>query len=76
MIRRAMIRIPPVIEKMPAKMLLQVHDELIFEVRSDAVEDAVAAVRKVMENADRPVAEIKPSLVVDAGFGSSWAEAH
>ncbi len=76
LIRRAMIRIPPVIEKMPAKMLLQVHDELIFEVRSDAVEDAVAAVRKVMENADRPVAQIKPSLVVDAGFGSSWAEAH
>ena len=76
LIRRAMIRIPSVIERMPAKMLLQVHDELIFEVRSDAVEDAVAAVRKVMENADRPVAQIKPSLVVDAGFGSSWAEAH
>ena len=76
LIRRAMIRIPPVIEEMPAKMLLQVHDELIFEVRKDAVEDVITAVRKVMENADGPAAQIKPSLVVEAGFGSSWAEAH
>ena len=76
LIRRAMIRIPPVIEKMPAKMLLQVHDELIFEVRDDAVDDLIAAVRRVMENADHPVAQIKPALVVDAGRGSNWAEAH
>ena len=76
LIRRAMIRIPGAIEGLPAKMLLQVHDELLFEVREDAVEDTISAVRAVMVGADRPAARIEPALVVDAGTGSNWAEAH
>ena len=75
-IRRAMIRIPRAIDGMPAKMLLQVHDELLFEVRSDAVEDVTNAVRKVMEKADLSAKKINPSLVVDDGIGANWAEAH
>ena len=75
-IRRAMIRIPDAISGMPAKMLVQVHDELLFEVREDAVEDVAAAARKVMERADRPAAAVSPPLVVDAGWADNWAEAH
>ena len=44
-IRRAMIRVPEAIAALPAKMLLQVHDELLFEVEEGAVEETVAAVR-------------------------------
>ncbi len=75
-IRRAMMRIPAQIEGMPAKMLLQVHDELLFEVRADAVGDVTNAVRAVMEGADLPARKINPSLVVDDGVGANWAEAH
>ena len=75
-IRRAMIRVPAALDGLPARMLLQVHDELIFEVREDAVDDVAAKVRAVMESADRPAAEIRPSLVVDSGCGLNWADAH
>ena len=75
-IRRAMIRIPAVLRRMPARMLIQVHDELLFEVREDAVEDVANAVRTVMEQADRPAARISPPLVVDAGWAANWSEAH
>jgi len=75
-IRRAMIRVPAALEGLPAKMLLTVHDELIFEVAESAVEDTIAAVRKVMEGATLPVLALDVPLVVDAGRGASWAEAH
>ena len=75
-IRRAMIRMPEAIEDLPAKMLLQVHDELIFEVAEDAVEETVAVVREVMEGAAEPAVKLDVPLVVDAGQGQSWAEAH
>lgn len=75
-IRRAMIRIPDAIEGMPARMLIQVHDELLFEVRKDAVEDVARAATAVMEQADRPAAVISPPLVVDSGWAGNWAEAH
>jgi DNA polymerase-1 len=75
-IRRAMIRMPEAIEGLPAKMLLQVHDELIFEVDESAVEDVTAAARKVMESAAAPAVKIDVPLVVDAGHGKNWAEAH
>ena len=75
-IRRAMIRIPDAIEGMPARMLIQVHDELLFEVREDAVEDVARAAGAVMEQADRPAALISPPLVVDSGWAGNWAEAH
>ncbi|MCC5955072.1 MAG: DNA polymerase I [Natronohydrobacter sp.] len=75
-IRRAMIRLPDVIEGLPAKMLLQVHDELVFEVAEDAIEDTIARVREVMEAAAEPVVKLSVPLVVDAGTGDNWAEAH
>lgn len=75
-IRRAMIRVPEAIRGLPARMLLQVHDELLFEVAEGAVDETVARVRAVMEGAARPAAELTVPLVVDAGAGPSWAAAH
>ncbi|WP_099826580.1 DNA polymerase I [Oceaniglobus indicus] len=75
-IRRAMIRMPRAIAGIPAKMLLQVHDELLFEVRADAADDLIAAARHVMEGAADPVVRLDVALTVDAGQGASWAEAH
>ena len=75
-IRRAMIRMPEAIKDLPATMLLQVHDELLFEVEKGAEDDLIAAARKVMENAADPVVKLDVKLDVDAGVGASWAEAH
>ncbi len=75
-IRRAMIRMPGAIAALPARMLLQVHDELIFEVDEDAVDRTVAVVREVMEHAAEPVVKLSVPLTVDAGQGRNWAEAH
>ena len=75
-IRRAMVKMPDAIKGLPAKMLLQVHDELIFEVQKDAVDETIATVRNVMENASEPAVKISLPLSVDAGQGANWAEAH
>lgn len=75
-IRRAMIRMPDAIAKLPAKMLLQVHDELIFEVEENAVDEVIETVRHVMEGAAEPAIKLDVPLVVDAGIGMNWAEAH
>ncbi|TVR45201.1 MAG: DNA polymerase I [Rhodobacteraceae bacterium] len=75
-IRRAMIRVPAAIADLPARMLLQVHDELVFEVDEDAVDPTIARVREVMEGAAAPVLHLDVPLVVDAGTGDTWAEAH
>jgi len=75
-IRRAMIRMPAAIEGIPAKMLLQVHDELIFEVEEGAVDTLIDAAREVMENASDPAVKLDVKLAVDAGQGANWAEAH
>ena len=75
-IRRAMIRMPAAIEGLPARMLLQVHDELVFEADEDAVAPLIAAAREVMANAAAPAVDLSVPLVVDAGSGATWAEAH
>ncbi|WP_341368862.1 DNA polymerase I [Yoonia sp. BS5-3] len=75
-IRRAMVRMPDAIADMPAKMLLQVHDELLFEVETGAVEDLIGTAREVMENASDPAVRLDVKLAVDAGQGANWAEAH
>ena len=75
-IRRAMIRMPAAIEGLPAKMLLQVHDELLFEVDADAADDLIHAARAVMENASDPAVKLDVKLAVDAGQGANWAQAH
>ena len=73
-IRRAMVAIPGVLrrEGLGATMLLQVHDELIFEVPDDELERTATAVREAMEGA----AELDVPLVVDTGQGDNWDEAH
>jgi DNA polymerase-1 len=75
-IRRAMIKMPRAIDHLPAKMLLQVHDELLFEVREDAVDSLIQIAKSVMETACDPVLNIDVPLIVDAGQGAHWAEAH
>ena len=75
-IRRAMIRMPDAIAHLPAKMLLQVHDELIFEADADAVDATIEVARDVMQNACDPAVHLDVPLIVDAGQGANWAEAH
>ncbi|MEY1556810.1 DNA polymerase I [Yoonia sp. R2331] len=75
-IRRAMIRMPDAIAGMPAKMLLQVHDELLFEVEKGAVDDLIGTARDVMENTSDPAVKLDVKLSVDAGQGANWAQAH
>jgi len=75
-IRRAMIQMPDAIAHLPARMLLQVHDELIFEVNKDALNETTEVVRNIMEKASEPVVKLDVPLVVDAGFGNNWADAH
>ncbi len=75
-IRRAMIRMPDAIAKLPAKMLLQVHDELLFEVEDTAVDELIGVAKDVMEGAPVPAVDLAVPLIVDAGKGANWAEAH
>ena len=57
-------------------MLLQVHDELLFEVEDGAVDDLIGVARDVMEGAAGPAVHLDVPLIVDAGRGRNWAEAH
>ncbi len=75
-IRRAMIRMPEAIAGLPARMLLQVHDELLFEVDESAAEETIAVARDVMQGAAMPAVKFDVPLLVDAGQGANWAEAH
>ncbi len=77
-IKRAMIRVPPALAaaKLNARMLLQVHDELLFEVTPEELEETTGIVKAVMENACAPVLELSVPLVADTGTGPNWAEAH
>jgi DNA polymerase-1 len=77
-IKRAMIRVPPALAEagLAARMLLQVHDELVFEVPKAEVEATAELVRDVMENACLPALELSVPLTADAGVGDNWAEAH
>jgi DNA polymerase-1 len=75
-IRRAMIRMPDAISGIPAKMLLQVHDELLFEVENSAVDQLKLVAKEVMEKASLPTIKLDVPLIVDAGVGQNWAEAH
>ena len=75
-IRRAMIRMPAAIRDLPAAMLLQVHDELLFEVEEGSEDKLIETARAIMENAGDPVVKLDVKLTVDAGKGKNWAEAH
>ena len=77
-IRRAMIRMDEALhaKKLKAEMLLQVHDELIFEVPDSEVDATIAVVKKVMEDAPNPAVELAVPLQVDARAAKNWDEAH
>jgi len=75
-IRRAMIRMPEAIAALPAKMLLQVHDELLFEVETDAADALIKVAKQVMEQAAHPAVHLKVPLTAEAGQGATWAAAH
>lgn len=79
-IRRAMIRVEPALIEAGlaerARMLLQVHDELIFEVEDEAIEETLPLVVKVMEHAAMPAISMRVPLKVDARAAHNWDEAH
>jgi len=75
-IRRAMVRMDAAIAHLPAKMLLQVHDELLFEVEESAAEGLIAAAKNVMQSAASPAVQMEVDLIVEAGQGPNWAAAH
>jgi DNA polymerase-1 len=74
LIKIAMIRIQKRIndENLPLRMMLQVHDELVFECPRDQVETLSQMVKSEMEGA----MELKVPLVASVGFGKNWLEAH
>ena len=73
-IKRAMARIPKALEreKLSARMLLQVHDELLFDVPEAEIDRTASVVKEVMESAAR----LSVPLTVDTGVGDNWDEAH
>ena len=79
LIKRAMVRMEPALAKAgldDVKMLMQVHDELIFEVPQGKEEDACKVVREVMEGAAGPALSLDVPLDVDVGWGQNWGAAH
>ncbi|MEM9225037.1 MAG: DNA polymerase I [Pseudomonadota bacterium] len=77
-IKRAMIRMPGALEAagLNAKMLLQVHDELIFECPQNEADAVIDVVKATMEKAPLPALDLSVPLVVEAAAGQSWAEVH
>ena len=78
-IRRAMIAMPAALQKQglqSARMLLQVHDELIFECPEAEADKLIDTVRQTMETACMPRLELSVPLVVDANAAKNWDEAH
>jgi DNA polymerase-1 len=73
-IKRAMIAVDAWIqdERPPVRMIMQVHDELVFEVAQESVEEAGGRIRAAMESA----AELAVPLLVEVGAGDNWEEAH
>jgi len=76
--RRAMIRIPGALKSagLTAKMLLQVHDELVFEAPKDEADAVCALARKVMSRAAEPAVALSVPLEVEARAAGNWDEAH
>lgn len=77
-IRRAMVRMDKALadSSLPAKMLLQVHDELIFEVPENEVDRTITLIRDVMEQAAMPALDLAVPLQVDARAADNWDDAH
>ncbi|HYS84612.1 MAG TPA: DNA polymerase, partial [Bradyrhizobium sp.] len=77
-IRRAMIRMEDALaeKNLSAQMLLQVHDELIFEVSDDEVAATLPVVQHTMQDAPFPAVLLSLPLQVDARAANNWDEAH
>ncbi len=75
-IRRAMIRMDDAIAHTSARMLLQVHDELLFEVDEGDAAALIKVAKDVMEGAAMPAVKLDVHLTVEAGQGANWAAAH
>ena len=77
-VKRAMIRIPAALADaaLHARMLLQVHDELLFEVPEAEIQATAEVAKAVMERACAPHCELSVPLVVETGWAHSWDEAH
>ncbi len=77
-IRRAMIRMDAALaaEKLSARMLLQVHDELVFEVPDEEVEATMPVIKRIMIDAPHPAVALSVPLQVDARAAANWDEAH
>ena len=77
-IRRAMIRMEEALanHRLDAQMLLQVHDELIFEVPENQIDMTIPVIRDIMENAAMPAVSLSVPLKVDARAAHNWDEAH
>ena len=63
-------------KKTKSKMILQVHDELLFEMYESEIKFLSMKIKKIMENAPLPEVKLDIPLIADMGKGSSWAEAH
>jgi DNA polymerase-1 len=77
-IRRAMVRMDDALASanLQAKMLLQVHDELIFETAQSEADATIELVKDIMENATMPALSMSVPLQVDARAADNWDEAH
>lgn len=78
-IRRAMVRMPAALAAAglsEVKMLLQVHDELVFEAPAAVADEAIVVIKRVMEGAAAPAVALSVPLVVDARAAGNWDEAH
>jgi DNA polymerase I len=77
-IKRAMARVPPALAAagLKTRMLLQVHDELVFETPEAEAEQAAAVIKRVMEQAPLPALVLSVPLVVETGAAGNWDEAH
>ena len=78
-VRRAMVRMPAALEAAglsSTRMLLQVHDELVFEAKEKDVAKTIEVVARVMELAPEPALKLKVPLKVDAKAAGNWEEAH
>jgi DNA polymerase-1 len=77
-IRRAMVRLPSALAEndLDAKLLLQVHDELVLEVKDEHARQVCDVAKSVMEKATLPAIQLRVPLVVDARSGKNWDEAH
>ncbi|MFA6279623.1 MAG: DNA polymerase I [Bdellovibrionales bacterium] len=76
--KRAMIRMPAALEGagLSAKLLLQVHDELVFEVPETEIKASAALIKRVMQDAPLPTLTLRVPLVAEAGHAKNWALAH